>query len=143
MTRIDYANGTYLRTGTMWDLYTGGAAMCADGIVRTLKRIAITPDTFYSIPAAVSVRGRTVSGYVSVDTANDPECTVVFNATGKNRAMLPHPRECELYRTTGEHAYTIRLSIPVKLAGAITGHTDMSECAECGHRALTSSLQGK
>ena len=91
MTTITYAGGTYLRTSTMYDLYSGGAALCPDGVVRKLKRIAITPDTFFSIPAAVSVQGRTVSGFVSVDTANDPECTVIFTAYtyGKNAAMLP------------------------------------------------------
>lgn len=97
MTRIDYANGTYLRTSIMWDVYSGGAAMCSDGIVRTLKRIAITADTYFSIPAAVSVRGKTVSGFVSVDTANDPECTVVFTATGKHRDYIGEPKSRTFY----------------------------------------------
>jgi hypothetical protein len=89
MGTTEYANGTYLRTSTMWDLYSGGAAMCSDGKVRVLKRIAITADTFFSIPASVSVRGRTVSGYVSVDTLNDDQSTVKFHAHGKNAALLP------------------------------------------------------
>lgn len=147
MTRTNYANGTCLITSGMWDVYTAGRAWCSDGVVRTLKRIAITPDTFFSIPAAVSVGGRTVSGYVSVDTANDPECTVVFTATGKNRDMLPsvprdpdNPRDCEDYRVYGEHRFTIRLSVPRKSMGAVTGYDDMRECGECGTRVLASSL---
>jgi hypothetical protein len=94
-----YANGTYLRTSGPWDVYAGGAALCSDGKVRSLKRIAITADTFFSVPAAVSVRGKTVSGYVSVTdltdangngTANDPLCTVTFHpyTYGKNGGML-------------------------------------------------------
>jgi hypothetical protein len=97
MTRTDYADGTYLRTSTMWDVYSGGAAMCSDGIVRTLKRIAITADTYFSIPAAVSARGRTVSGYVSLDTANDPESTVVFHATGMHRDYIGEPKPRPFY----------------------------------------------
>lgn len=149
MTITRYANDTHLRTAGMWDVYAGGSAMCADGIVRRLKRIAITADTFFSIPAAVSVRGRTVSGYVSITdlsdangngTANDPQSTVTFHATGKNREMLPHPRECEHFRAYGEHAFSILLSVPVKMMGAITDHVNLSECADCGHRVPTSTL---
>ena len=104
---ISYANGTWLRTATMWDLYTAGAALCGDGKVRTLARIAATADTFFSIPATVKVRGKTVSGYVSLrddidrphttGTARDPGATVVFtpNSHGKNAGMLPawQPRQ--------------------------------------------------
>lgn len=97
MTRTNYANGTHLTTSGHWDVFTSGAAMCPDGKVRALKRIAITADTFFSIPAAVRVKGRTVSGFVTVkDTSdpngngalNDPECTVVFTATGKNAGVM-------------------------------------------------------
>jgi hypothetical protein len=104
---ISYANGTWLHTATMWDLYAAGAALCGDGKVRALARIATTADTFFSIPAAVKVRGKTVSGYVSLrddidnphttGTARDPGATVVFtpNSHGKNAGMLPpwQPRQ--------------------------------------------------
>lgn len=149
MTTQQYAMGTYLRTGGPWDVFTGGAALCPDGHVRTLKRIAITADTFFSIPAAVTVRGRTISGYVSVTdqadpngngTLNDPTHTITFHPTGRNRAMLPDHRKCA---RAGTHRYTVRLSIPVRMAGAVVATTDMSECPQCGHRVPTSSLQGK
>ena len=58
--------------------------MCPDGIVRNVKRIASTADTFFSVPASVSVyrNGKhvTVAGYItfttvsgsSVETLDDP-----------------------------------------------------------------------
>jgi hypothetical protein len=42
--------------------------MCADGKVRTLKRIAQTADTFFSVPASVRVKGKTVAGYIGTNT---------------------------------------------------------------------------
>ncbi len=30
----------------------------------------------------------------------------------------------------------IRLSVPVKMAGAVTGYTDMTECSQCGKRRM-------
>lgn len=65
----EYGEGTELVQSFPWGLYRGGRAMCSDGKVRNLKRIAQTADTFFSIPAAVNVGKRTVSGYVTVETA--------------------------------------------------------------------------
>ncbi len=62
--RQDYCYGTYLTYRLPWGLYTGGAALCPDGTVRRLKRIATTSDTCFSIPASVTARGRTVAGFV-------------------------------------------------------------------------------
>jgi hypothetical protein len=63
--RRDYANGTYILCHMPWGLYTGGAALCSDGRVRRLTRISQTADTFFSVPAAVKVKGKTVSGYIT------------------------------------------------------------------------------
>jgi hypothetical protein len=68
----DYARGTYLLTTQPWGTFVGGAAVCPDGKVRRLKRIAITADSFFSIPAAVCFRGKTVSGFV---TFSNPDGT--------------------------------------------------------------------
>jgi hypothetical protein len=94
----NFARGTYLNQLKPWGLYSGGRAMCSDGVVRTLAGIASTPDTFFSMPAKVKVKGKTVSGYVtmeteagfSTDTENDP-AIVKFVAvrSGKNAGMLP------------------------------------------------------
>lgn len=62
------ALGTFLTRDYPWGWNVAGAALCADGKVRKLKRIAATADSFYSTPASVTVRGRTVAGYVTIET---------------------------------------------------------------------------
>jgi len=105
--RNDYAMGTYLNHSDGFiDGFIGGRAVCSDGRVRSLKRIAAYADTFFSVPASVSVSGRTVSGYVSVSTLSgssvpteDDPAIVVFRRYdyGKNADLLPagewHPEE--------------------------------------------------
>lgn len=66
--RRHYASDTHIDSVNPFGLYVGGRVLCSDGVVRTLKRIAQTPDTFFSVPAAVSVNGKTVSGYVTFET---------------------------------------------------------------------------
>jgi hypothetical protein len=95
-----FAFDTYLAYSTPWHLYVGGRALCADGKVRTLKRISETSDTYFSTPAAVQIRGRTVSGYVTVETAqglstatsSDPAVLKFFAVKyGRNYNLLPTP----------------------------------------------------
>ena len=93
MSRRNYADGTYLDVSYPWGGYLGGSAICPDGRSRRLKRIATTADTYFSVPASISYQGRTVSGYVtietrdgfSVSTDDDPE-VVKFrpNLYGRN-----------------------------------------------------------
>lgn len=82
-----YSNGTSLIVCMPWSTFVGGKALCSDGKVRTIKRIAATADTFYSIPASVTVDGKTVAGYVGVDDDN----TVKFHSYTyrKNGTLLP------------------------------------------------------
>lgn len=96
--RRDYADGTYLVQSFPWGFYSSGAAMCSDGKVRTLKRIAQTADTFFSVPASVNVGKRTVSGYVTVEcrsglsteTDDDPAVVkFVAYSYGRNGDALP------------------------------------------------------
>lgn len=97
-TRI-FGLGTSLTQTYPWGIYHAGRAMCSDGRVRALTRISPTADTFFSVPSAVQVRGKTVSGYVTVETAdgyatyvNETDPTVVkFVAYiyGKNGDLLP------------------------------------------------------
>lgn len=93
-----YAYGTALSIMYPWGFYHGGRAMCSDGKVRTLKRISETADTFFSVRAAVVVDNKTVSGYVTLETADgystatDDDPTVVkfvANTYGKNGDLLP------------------------------------------------------
>ena len=93
-----YGHDTYLVSTQPWGLYRGGRALCSDGKVRTLARIAETADTFFAVPAAVKVNGKTVSGYVTFETMGgfstesegDP-IVVKFRRYdyGKNADMLP------------------------------------------------------
>ena len=66
----EYGYGTRLTSSYPWGIYVGGRAMCSDGRVRALARIAQTADTFFSVPASVKVAGRTVAGYVTTECAS-------------------------------------------------------------------------
>lgn len=69
-----------LETSGPWHTFSGGSAICPDGIVRRLKRVAIVADTFFSVPASVTVRGKTVSGYVTTgESLTDGKPIVVFH----------------------------------------------------------------
>src|SRR5262249_11529936 len=93
------ARGTYLDSSYPFGFFRGGAALCSDGKVRRLKRISEPADTFFSVPAAVTVNGKTVSGYVTVDSVDDleglpvpgrPEVVKFIAITyGRNHAQLP------------------------------------------------------
>lgn len=92
-----YAKGTSLTQRYPWGLFVKARALCADGVVRSTSRIASTADTFFSVPASVKVKGRTVSGYVTVTTVSgsdvptdDDPALVRFHAYtyGKNGHLL-------------------------------------------------------
>jgi hypothetical protein len=74
-----YAKDTYITVSMPWGVYHHARVLCADGVVRKTCRIAITSDTFFSIPASVKVRGKTGAGFVSFEDG-----VVVFTAY-KNR----------------------------------------------------------
>lgn len=94
----NYGLGTSMVQSFPWGTFHGGRAMCSDGKVRRLVRIAETADTFFSVPAAVQVKGRSVSGYVTFETAEgsnvatdtDPEVVKFIAYTyGRNADALP------------------------------------------------------
>lgn len=66
MQKHEYAHGTYILYGMPWGIYLGGATLCPDGKVRKLKRIAQTADTFFSVPASVTYKGKTIAGYITI-----------------------------------------------------------------------------
>lgn len=93
-----HAHGTELTVSYPWGNYISGRALCSDGKVRALKRISETADTFFSVPAAVTVKGKTVSGYItvttmsgsSVPTEDDPSVIQFRQYTyGVNGGLLP------------------------------------------------------
>lgn len=59
---------TKLNTVQPWGLFTpyGHQVLCADGRIRSC-RLASTPDTFFSTPASIKYKGKTVSGYVTTE----------------------------------------------------------------------------
>ena len=74
--RRAYAAGTFLTVAFPWGIFgTPGRVLCDDGKLRALVRIAPSADTFFSVPAAVRARGKTVAGYVGVENE-----TAVFHA---------------------------------------------------------------
>jgi hypothetical protein len=93
--RREYADGTELVSTCPWGFYVTGRALCPDGKVRTLKRIAETADTYWTVPASITYRGRTVSGYVTVrsrsgsDVATPDDPAVVrFHPSGVHRHIF-------------------------------------------------------
>lgn len=101
---MEYANGTYLTpaSGPFSCGMVDGAALCTDGIVRRVRfRNGGIADTFFSIPCSVSCKGKTVSGYVTVETVEgwttpteDDPAIVRFVAYtyGRNGHLLPGTR---------------------------------------------------
>lgn len=93
-----YAMGTSVSVWYPWGTYVTARVLCSDGRVRKVSRISQTADTFFSVPCAVKVKGRTVSGYLTIDTLsgssvptdNDPAVAMFVAYTyGKNGHLLP------------------------------------------------------
>ena len=80
MERREYDKGTCVVTRMPWGCFVRGKAICPDGKARAV-RLAITADTFFSIPASVVVGGKRVSGFVTFAEDGDErwvEFRVVF-----------------------------------------------------------------
>lgn len=93
--QMKYALETELTFSQPWGLTCYGRALCPDGKVRAFR--GGVADTFFSIPARVSAKGKTVSGYVtsatvsgsSVATDDDP-AVIYFHPykNGKNHTAV-------------------------------------------------------
>lgn len=104
-----FAEGTSTLQEMPWGVYRGGKALCSDGRVRRLSRIAPTADTVYSVPAAVQIghKRASVAGFVTVacpsglstETAHD-RAVATFVAHGKNAALLPGAPKGRKWRVT-------------------------------------------
>lgn len=70
----EYAQGTSVTQEFPWGFYIRARVMCPDGIVRATARIAMTADTFFSVPCAVNVRKggpiHKVSGYLTIEAVS-------------------------------------------------------------------------
>jgi len=91
-------------TGGFGQLVKNVNCPCSDGKTRTVT-ITGQPDTFFSVPGNVKVKGKTVTGFVT--TAPDYREGVregfIFqsNQFGKNGNMLPHDYTDEIIRSFG------------------------------------------
>lgn len=67
---MKYARNTELtlEDGPFACRYIAGRAICSDGKVRALRFRSGIADTFFSIPASVKVNGKTVAGFVTIET---------------------------------------------------------------------------
>jgi hypothetical protein len=83
---MQYPNGSIsvLSRGPWSHLVQVRKAICSDGIARTTCRVGV-PDTHFSIPAAVKVFGKTVTGFL---TYSDDGYTFHANQRGKNAMLL-------------------------------------------------------
>lgn len=74
-----------------WQIpYKATDVLCSDGRYRT-ARTAGQADTFFSLPARVSVRGKTVSGFLHHNSAGVLRFTAY--SYRRNGHLLPEPTE--------------------------------------------------
>jgi hypothetical protein len=73
-----------------WGLYTrnGHRVLCSDGVVRAAS-MAPTADTFFSIPASVRIKGKTISGYVTTEDGPDDGRVWCFRHHSRHEGILP------------------------------------------------------
>jgi hypothetical protein len=76
-----------------WGLYAGGSAICPDGKVRRLKWISETPDTFFSIPASITVKNVSVSGYVTTAESPNGNRLILFRPYDRPNADKVFPKK--------------------------------------------------
>ncbi len=130
-----YAFNTSTTVNMPWSTYVRARVMCSDGVVRATARISSTPDTFFSVPCAVKVKGRTVAGYLTSETADgwstetDQDPTVIkFVAVTyrKNHALLP----ASMWRRPCSHCgHADGRLHGLQSAGA--GDRKCSDCPDC------------
>ena len=70
--RTNGAWGTWFDHSSPWSFPVKARVLCSDGKLRTTVRMAVTADTYFSIPCAVKVKGKEVSGYLTTRTKSVP-----------------------------------------------------------------------
>jgi hypothetical protein len=83
---MKYPNGSesVMSPGPFSQLIAVKHCPCEDGRVRLVKEIG-TPDTYWTAPGRIHVKGRTVTGFVSCD---EEGYTFHANKSGKNAYFL-------------------------------------------------------
>lgn len=73
-----YAYGTSITQSYPFGIYVSAYALCPDGRVRKVKRIAQTADSFFSIPASIKYKGKTVAGHLYFSNDITSPAAVMF-----------------------------------------------------------------
>ena len=103
ITTTNFAKGTSITRSYPWGLNVTARVLCPDGAVRAVLRIAQTADTFFSTPASVRAKGKTIAGYVTMATASglstatkDDPAYLEFRpyTYRKNGAVFAAPQSC-------------------------------------------------
>jgi hypothetical protein len=91
MINISKLGKTQRASSFPWGLFSrqGTRVLCPDGKVRALAYLAQTPDTFFSTPAAVRIKGKYITGYMTVD-----EAYLAPDYATTRRAYTFHPHTC-------------------------------------------------
>ena len=72
---------TFTVTKQPWGLFArnGHRVLCSDGKIRACA-MAQTADTFFSVPASIRIKGKTVTGYVTTENEWERETGETFEA---------------------------------------------------------------
>lgn len=86
-------NKTYVSQTFPWGLFKrqGHRLLCSDGTIRA-ARLASTPDTFFSIPASISIKSKTVSGYATTEDYNGERIFCFRHHTQHNDKLPAWPQ---------------------------------------------------
>lgn len=103
------ANGTSATQRFPWGLYVKARLLCGDGKLRTSSRIASTADTFFSVPCAVKVRGRTVAGYMALEQDTYVFHTYTYRTNGR---LLPD-WVVEMVNIDGRYVHAMYVEVPL------------------------------
>jgi hypothetical protein len=80
--------GQILRRGRWQVAYKAINVLCSDGVRRTVDHLK-EPNTFFSIPGSVQVKGRTVAGYIMSRDDDLIFSAFLYRANGKLLPNIP------------------------------------------------------
>ena len=88
-----YSEGTYVTLDMPFGQIVKGKALCSDGKLRAFT-ITGMPDSMFSIPARVAMKGKSVTGFIHFEktgSGSNHHEVICFsaNAYGKNADLLP------------------------------------------------------
>jgi hypothetical protein len=106
-TEIRRLGKTYITVTRPWGLNrrSGHRLLCADGKIRAAE-LAAEPDTFFSTPAKIRIKGKWITGYMSVEDRLGDYSAFMFNVHDCYQKDLPErfPND-RLFWFIKKHAY--------------------------------------